>query len=131
MAKSLNANLLTFYATLNLVVPEEGPKACPVGLDFSNATEIDLDLSNFIERKYISLVQALFLDNSTGGTPLVVTCPNIVQSIQIAPNRQGYFMFLCPNPAKLVFTSQAGVLLKAQLLNFPVVNHDWPTITGA
>lgn len=127
----INVGSLPFYLVQGLMVPEEGPRAVPLLLDFSAAGEYDINLQNVQSRNFISLVQALYLDNSAGGTPLTVNLPNTGQNIIIAPNRQGYRMVLCPNPAMLRFISASGVIVPVFILNFPVTNADWPCNTGA
>jgi len=88
-------------------------------------------MQNVQARNFISMVQAVYLDNANGNTPLTLTMPGSGQVITLAPGRQGYFQILCPNPAVLVFTSASGALLRAFLLNFPSTNSNWPTFTGA
>jgi hypothetical protein len=113
-------------------IPDEGPKSIAVLLDFSQGTQFTLDLQNLIQRNFISMIQGIFIDNSANGSTLAVSFGGAGQSIKIAPNRQGYFIVLCPNPVnQIVFTSTGGVAVSVNLLNFPVTNSDWPTITGA
>lgn len=124
---NLNASNLQFSTVKGLAVPAEGPRAVPLTLDFSAAAQYTLNLQNTQARDYISMVQAVYLDNSANASPLTVTFPASGQSITIAPNRQGYFSVLCPNPAQLVFSSAGTVLCTAILLNFPVTDADWAT----
>jgi len=113
-------------------IPEEGAKSIAVALDFSTQTQYTLDLQNLIQRNFISMIQGIFLDNSANGSTLEVSFGGSGQNMKIAPNRQGYRMVLCPNPAnQIAFTSTGGVPVTVILLNFPVTNSDWPTITGA
>jgi hypothetical protein len=129
---NINTRQLAALGVSGLLAAPEGPRAVPISLDFSQSTEYDIDLQGYMSQTFISMVQAIFIDNSDNGSPLQVNIGNGGQVIQIAPNRQGYFMLLCPNPVVLIrFISQGGVPVQVQLLNFPVANHDWPSIAGA
>lgn len=128
---NINANQLAFYAVQCLTVPAEGPRAIPLALDFSSAGTYSLNLQNFEARNFISQIQSMYLDNSANTASLTVSFPGTNQQITIAPNRQGYFMVACPNPASITFSSAGGVLVNVQLYNFPQTNNDWPCITGA
>lgn len=132
MSINVNVKQLAALQVAGLLAAPEGPKAVPVLLDFSQTNQYNVDLSNYMARTFITMVQALYLDNSGNNAPLIVNIGNGGQLIQIAPNRQGYFMILCPNPVNyLSFSSQGGVIVNAYLLNFPVATHDWPCVTGA
>lgn len=128
---NINTANLSYYSVQNLQIPAEGPKAIPLTLDFSVAASYTLNLQNVEARTYISQVQSVYLDNSDNTASLTVSMPGTNQKITITPNRQGYFNVSCPNPVVMVFTSQGGVVVQVQLFNFPQINHDWPTITGA
>lgn len=129
---SVDTSQLSVQSVNAQMIPDEGPKSISVGLDFSLFSSYTLDLSNFIQRNRISMIQGVFMDNSGGGSTLEIDFSNTGQKMKIAPNRQGYRMVLCPNPANnITFTSTAGVPLTVILLNFPVTNSDWPAITGA
>lgn len=127
----INADALAFRSVNGQKVPAEGPRAIPIPLDFSIVPEYDLDLQGLISRNFISMIQAIYLDNSGNAASMSVYFPNTNQTVTIAPNRQGYRSVLCPNPAKMSFLSQGGVLVNVELLNYPVTNSDWPCITGA
>lgn len=125
---AIDTNKLRFLNTQNRVVPCEGPRAVPVLLDFTAATggpTYSIDLQNMEALKRISNVQAMYIDNSQGAAPLVITIPSTGQVISIAPGHQAYKNVLCPNPAALVFSSQNQIIQTVHLLNFPVIDSDW------
>jgi hypothetical protein len=128
---NLNLSQLAFYSVQSLQVPPEGPLAIPILLDFSVANEYDLNLQNLESRGFISGIQGVFIDNSLNAASFTLQFNGTNQSIKVAPNRQGYFAVLCPNPSSLSFKTTGGVIVNVDLLNFPVVTHDWPTVTGA
>jgi len=128
----VNQQALSFQSVNAQKIPDEGPKSVSVPLDFSQSTVYTLDIQNLIQRSFITMVQGVFLDNSANGSTLEISFGSSGQNIKIAPNRQGYRIVLCPNPAnQIVFTSTGGVSVTVILLNFPVTNSDWPAITGA
>lgn len=131
MSLPVNQQQAGFYSVNGQQVPPEGPRAVPLVLDFSLTTEYDLNLQNMESRNFITMIQSMFIDNSQSQVPFMVSFPNTGQTIQVAPNRQGYFQVLCPNPASMSFLSNGGAVVKVQLLNFPVSQHEWPCITGA
>lgn len=107
------------------MVPEEGSRAVPLTLDFSVTGVYSLDLYNFIARNLISMVQAIFVDNSLSAAPLLINMPNSGQNIIVPPNAQAYLSVLAPNPAKFNFISSGGVVVPVTLLNYPVTNCVW------
>jgi hypothetical protein len=128
----INAQSLSFQNVNGQKIPAEGAKSITISLDFSKANIYTLDLQNLIQRGFMSMVQGMFMDNSNGGTTLGVSFGGTGQAVKIAPNRQGYRVVLCPNPANSIqFVSNSGVQVSITLLNFPVTNSDWPAITGA
>ena len=127
----IDTKTLSFYQVQNLMVPNEGPKAVPLVLDFSQQPQYDLNLQNIESRNFISQIQSVFIDNRNNAQPVTITFDGSNQTIQCAPNRQGYFIVLCPNPASMHFVSTGLVKVSFQLLNFPVTNANWPSVTGA
>ena len=103
MAIKFDENSLAYFTVNGQMLPAEGPRAVPLALDFSLTGEYDLNLQNIVSRGYISMIQAVFLDNSANASSLTIAFPGSSQEITIAPNRQGYFAVLCPNPPALIF----------------------------
>lgn len=106
-------------------MPPEGSRAVPLTLDFTNVTLYVLDLQNFIARNLISMVQAIFVDNSANASPISINMPNSSQTIIIPSNAQAYMSVLAPNPAQFNFATQGGVVVPVTLLNYPVTNCVW------
>lgn len=127
----INQKKLAFFSVNGQLVASEGPRAVPLLLDFSTNIEYDIDLQNVEARSFISMIQSVFVDNSGSTQPVSIIMQNTGQTIIVAPNRQGYFTVLCPNPSRMSFISTGGIMLRIFLLNFPVTNGDWPSITGA
>lgn len=102
------------------------PKALPLVFNFVAQQVYNVDLSVQQAFNTIDLVQSLFIDNSTGTAPIVVTCPVTRQSIQCPPKSQGYFAFLQTIPIQFTVASNGGQTAAIiELLNFPVASLVW------
>jgi hypothetical protein len=125
----INSQQLQVVLTLNQMVPDEGPKAIPLSLDFSGGTDIDLDIETVQTQGRFSMIQALYVDMDGQANNVTVTVPGSNQRIILKPNTQGYYTVMCPNPAKLHFTGVQGqAAVPIFLINFPVAGHSWPTV---
>jgi hypothetical protein len=114
----------------NASVPDEGPKAVPILLDFSGAiSEYDLDLTNFIQRKFITMVQTIFIDlSNSAADDLIVTVGNSNQIIHASKGTQGYYQILAPNFCSFKFNSTANTTqIPIFLINVPIAGVVWTT----
>ncbi len=127
----VNVAALQFTTVQNLGVPPEGPKAAPLTLDFSQTSSYQLNFQSIIDQNYVSVIQAMYIDNSLNPQPLSITMQGSNQTITIAPGRQAYLNVLAPYPVQVSFSTTGVILVRISLLNFPVTNHDWPAYTGA
>lgn len=122
----------TQYATTevkNQLLPAEGPKTIPVSLDFTTETVFALDMSQQIRRKFISLIQSVFIDNQYNDNPLVVTIGITGQVIKAKGRTQGYYPVLAPPEFTCTF-SCAGVgdsPTVVYLMNMPIAPGQWAT----
>lgn len=132
MPVQINAGNQPYYSVLNLEPPPEGPKVLPLpAMDFSAASAYSINLQSFQQNRQFSAVQGIFVDNSANNGTVAVNFVPGSPSLKVAPNRQAYLTALCPNPPNLTITSTGNGVVYIELLNFPVVNHDWPAVTGA
>ena len=111
-------------------IPAEGPKAVPINLDFTSGTgepSYTLDLNNFQTQGFISMVQTLFIDNSAGTQPIIVTVTAARgQILQAPPGSQGYYPILSPNPAQLQFAcSDTSNKAQVILINVGIAPGVW------
>lgn len=104
----------------NQLIPEEGPKAVPLLLDFASSDSYVLDYQNMQSRAFISLVQTVFIDNSQNAVEVSVEVGSIGQRIRAAAHTQGYFPILVPNPIRLVFHGAGAGVTPFFLLNMPI-----------
>jgi hypothetical protein len=125
-----NVNNVNIQQIMNQQVPDDGPKAIPLLLDFTATTaidEYDVDLTNQQQQGRISMIQSLYIDLSGATNDLTVTNPISGQVIKAKAGTQGYYSVLCPNPPRLNFTSSTsgGTLVPVFLLNVPVSGVVW------
>lgn len=119
----------SFIGVNNALVPCEGPRAIRVPLDFTQAQAFDVDLSNLQARGFVSMIQSVFIDNSTNASTLTLTINGSGQSITVKANTQTYVQVLCPNPPKFTASSTGNVnSVVIDFLNFPVNFAQWQTV---
>lgn len=125
-----NSNQFVDFPIFAQLIPREGPKAVPFNLDFTVTQSYVVDLQNQQSRSIISLVQAIFVDNSANTSPLSIMADVVGQTLIFPPQSQGYLPILVPNPPKLTFTSPGGSdNVKIILLNVPMPAAIWPAVT--
>lgn len=114
----------------NAQVPQEGPIAIPLNLDFTANTTYNLDIKTLIDQGFLSMVQTLFLDTTGLTGNLTVTIQGSNQLIIVKPNTQGYYPVICPNPVRMTFTNTGGTQKNflAFILNMPIAGVQWPTV---
>lgn len=126
----MNIQPLTVIPVQNQQVPPT-QKVMPVILDFTSLAAgetIDMDLSEFVRRGFIDMIQGIYVDMTGYPNALEVTFNGSNQSVTFKPNTAGYYPVFCPNPAKLSFAAQAGSpQITVFLYNFPVSGLVWDT----
>jgi hypothetical protein len=129
---STNINpVLNYQQPQAALVPQEGPVAIPLILDFTTAAfaEYDLDMLLPLEQSRISMVQTIYVDLSgspTDGLTIIVNGTN--QQINAAPNTQGYYAVMAPNPPKFRFIgTPSTVRIPILLINVPIPGVVWST----
>ncbi len=116
----------------NDLVPCEGPRAVPLNLDFTLFDSYVLDYASMQDRGFLSMVQALYIDNSANTAALTVLIGGSLQTIKAAPGSQGYYSVLAPNPIKMTFTSVGGGAVYVALVNTQMATDKWnPAGAGA
>ena len=114
----------------NAQVPAEGPVALVLSLDFTVATEYDLDIYALVARDFISLIQTVFIDTTGCAQNLTVNIAGSNQNITVKPNTQGYYPVVCPNPPKFRITCTGGQPNNVGIifLNVPIAPGQWDTV---
>lgn len=117
------------YPVFNALVPSEGPKVVPAQFDFTIASSYSVDLSDLVFRKYITLVQTLFIYNP-GTEPVTITFDVAGQNIVFPPQSEGYVPVLVTNPPKCTITSVGGASnVGVFFINVPMPSNIWPIVT--
>lgn len=123
---NLNASGLQFVSVQDLTVDPKGPASIPVLLDWSQASQYNLDLSHFIQQQKVSLIQAVYIENGSGTQPLQIQIPGTRQTLQIPAGSEAYLMLIAANPLTMSFLSTDGANKSTiHLLNYPVTNAVW------
>ena len=123
---NLNPNLLQYTDPTASTIPSDGPKAIPLLLNFSVAASFDLDLTNPIDQKKISMVQTIYMDLSNASDDLIITVGGSNQIVRGVAKTQGYYNVLAPYPARFNFANASGSdLIPVFLINVPVPGVVW------
>lgn len=123
---NINANSCNVQtAERTMGMPEEGPKLIPLVLDFTQNDTYTLDLSNLMQRGFISMIQTIYADNTDNGGELVILVNTSQQRIIVPAGAEAYLPILVPNPARMSFTSPGAPSITVQLLNFPIAPEVW------
>src|SRR5262245_5505458 len=75
---------------INYGSPSEGPAAVPFNVDFTAQTIYSLDLSTLFDKRFMSAVLTVFVDNSSNSQPLYITIPDTGQRLVWQAQSQGY-----------------------------------------
>jgi hypothetical protein len=112
----------------NALYPEEGPRAIPYLVDFTNTAEQDLDLLLPELTSQFSMIQTLYVDLSNFAAALTVIVAATGQVLVFKAHTQGYYPVLAPNPVKMRFlATQGSGVASVYLLNMPVPPVVWAT----
>jgi hypothetical protein len=130
MSTSVNQlGSMPFSIQRTLGIPDEGPKALPLTLDFTAANEYTLDYSSMQQRGFLSLIQTLYVDTQNSDVALTVTIAGGGQVVIAKGRTQGYYPVLVPNPPRFTFSAEnAGCLVQVYLINVPIQPGQWSTI---
>lgn len=109
----------------NAIIPAEGPKALPVDLDFELAGSWAIDLSQAFALKVISLIQAVYIDNSKNPNALELSVDSSRHSVTCPPYSQAFFPLLAPKDTKLTVASGLTGRARVFFLNIPVSPQVW------
>jgi 5-hydroxyisourate hydrolase-like protein (transthyretin family) len=83
----------------------EGSKAVRYVLDFSQHATYRLDFSELQNSKRLSSVQCVYVDNSEGLQPILLTAEGTQHTVECEVGMYGYFSLLFSEPARLTVTS--------------------------
>jgi hypothetical protein len=125
----MGSNILTpanFLPMSNQEVPDEGPKAVPLLINFAAFASYTLDMGNQQQQRYISMIQTLYIDLSAASDDMTVTFPISGQVIHAVKGTQGYYSVLCANPPRMIFANSSGAdVVPVFLINVPIAGVVW------
>jgi hypothetical protein len=120
-------NKVPSFGVGNAMVPKEGPKIIPLLLDFTGGTTAQyVDLVNDSQLGYISIIQAIYIDNSLSNAKTVVTILGSQQVITCPAGWQGFFPLFTPMPPKMTIQNAGGISITVILCNMPMPASAWP-----
>lgn len=111
--------------TLKTGAPAEGPLAVPVQVDFSANPGYTIDLTDLFNKKYVSQLPMLFIDNSANTSSVTVTVQDTGQKIICPPQSQGNFAIYQGVNMRYTAQSSGSVVVPMEFLNFPVAPSVW------
>lgn len=118
------------FPVSNGYAPQNGPRALPISLDFTNQTFYQLDLVQEVEADVINIVQSIYVDNSANLNPVTFLFDQTNQRLVIPAGAQGTWPVITPKdaPRFVVSTTQAAVVVNFILLNVPMAISPWGPI---
>lgn len=117
----------TDIGIFNALIPKEGPKALQTNLDFTVQGVYNVDLLLQQQRKQLSVIQTIYIDNSNGANPVTIVVRGTGQNIICPPKAQGFFPALVANPPQFTITS-AGAIVNIAFINVPVPAAVWSSL---
>jgi len=125
-----NFNLGTSFGMSNVIIPRGGPKCVPAKLDFGATPEIEIDGELIVAQGHIEYLQGVYIDNADNPTPFSLIMGLTGQRITAAPNSQGYYAILAPNPPRMIATTTQAANRTIQLFfyNVPIQSQTWLTV---
>jgi|SRR5579859_5356215 len=134
---AIQGDQLTNLALDNQQIPDEGSKAVRVLLDFSLANQYTLDLTNVMQRGFLSMIQTMFVDMSTTDVNMDVAFNGSLQTVRTKGRTQGYYPVMSPSPCKVTFTCPGGpgvdpttgrFGITVYFFNIPIPGVVWATV---
>lgn len=119
------------FPTSNQQMPKEGPKCIPLGFSFVTAASYDVNLVNFMNLGRISIIQGMFVDNSTNPNSVIVSFQGTQQSINVKAYSQMYVPIFGLNPlvCNVSSTINANGVTYIVFYNVPIAPCNWDSTT--
>lgn len=112
-------------------MPKEGPKCIPLGFSFVTAASFDVNLTNFMDRGKISIIQGAYIDNSTNPNAVTITVATTQQNITVKAYSQMYVPVFGVQPFNCVVSStiNASGVTYIDFYNVPIAPCNWDSTT--
>lgn len=112
-------------ATLNALVPPEGPKAIYTSLDFTTLNTNIVDFTLAVSQGKITAIQSIWVDNSSNPQPLQITVQGTQQVITCPAGAQGTFPVIAANRPKFTCVTNGTLVVNIIWLNVPIPANLW------
>jgi hypothetical protein len=109
----------------NAVIPKEGPKSVSVPLNFALNASFLLDFTLAYLQTTMTVVQAVWVDNSLNASEVTISVDNTGQSIKVPPNAQGTFPVIAAIRPRITVASAGNVVVPTLWLNVPLPLAVW------
>lgn len=121
------------FSTANQQMPSEGPKCIPLGFSFATGATYAVNLTNFMDRGKISIIQGMFVDNSQNANSVLFDFQGTQQNITVKAFSQMYVPVFGLQPVNFNVTSTIGAtnVTFIDLYNVPIAPCNWDTTTLA
>lgn len=130
-AVPFNLAALVNVPVCNARVPPEGPRCIPFNFDFTAKPSYFVDLTTVEQRNFLTIVQSLYIDNSSNAVPLTVVFNASNQIIIAPPQTQGYYSVLAPQPARFTVKCVGGSInTPLFVINVAITNAIWGAASG-
>ncbi|MGH3273584.1 MAG: DUF1859 domain-containing protein [Streptosporangiaceae bacterium] len=107
------------FNVFNGCPPIEGPRCIPVTITLNN-NSAEIDFFTQFQRKDITQIQSVFVDNSENTEIFQLTNQAVNQTIDVPAGSQGYYPILAPNPPKFLAATKGAATIQLQFLNFSI-----------
>lgn len=116
--------------THNMVLPPEGPKMFPNTLNFQTDNEKVLDFLLPIQQKFVSFLQAAYIDNSLNANILHIITDQVQQDLPFPAHSAGYIPLFITDSAIITFRTVIANNLTVQVImtNVPVTPYIWSVV---
>lgn len=109
----------------NAIIPKEGPKTVSVPLNFALNASFLLDFTLAYQQTTMTVVQAVWIDNSANANELSISVDNTGQIIRVPPNAQGTFPIIAAIRPRITVASAGAAVVPTMWLNVPLPLAVW------
>lgn len=113
-------------AIYNAMIPPEGPRSVSMALDFAASDQYDVDFTLAYAQKTISVVQTVWVDNSSNPQPVLFSVAGTGQKFTAPPYAQGSFPVIAAIRPKIAVSSvNSAATVTLLWLNVPLPSSQW------
>lgn len=121
-----NSSQLFDTPIFNALIPAEGPKALSIVAPFDGSGgSFDVNLLLTQSQQFMSMVQAVFIDNSLNASGVVITSSGVNQTLKCPAHSQAYLPLLVTKNGALNVQSAGAANVTFIFLNVPLPAIVW------